>query len=469
MSQSKDVASLLNAAAQAPTLADQQRLVGDAERIRTAMVAQSAVDRELDLAGAIVTDHLTPVRVHEHHTAATDWLGAIDTSPPTQAAHEMIAQGSVWYSKLPEVVKQHPDELTQQALGFARRLAGKYGSGAEAAEAAFLDHVGGLHGQDVAQGLVVVAASGLPQIGEPGAPVADATVGPPGATGLPEELTSSSRAPTMQALEQNATGGDDPSQLPQSNVDVINNDEGDRSEDRIHASISRKEASMPHITAACPECSGCQACGGTHRVAVRGPRTAASGLPQIDQTVDSNNQPAPAPYPTEVAFPWEMDPSNQGNAIQETEQQLREREQRKGAAVRAARHAAQQAYLRTMAGQDDSGWAGNMGAGGVGPGQQDGGNPGTTYPGNLADPDPVYGTGGDNPDQPLTPYGADEANDFTNNPGMNYQPGQPTQYDQGGRVNPVGQTTGRRSDVDPEIQRALAFVRQRRELVDSQS
>jgi hypothetical protein len=41
-------------------------------------------------------------------------------------------------------------------------------------------------------------------------------------------------------------------------------------------------------------------------------REGASGLPQIDQTIDPNNQPAPTPYPTEVfeTFGEEQDPFN---------------------------------------------------------------------------------------------------------------------------------------------------------------
>jgi hypothetical protein len=213
-------------------------------------------------------------------------------------------------------------------------------------------------------------------------------------------------------------------------------------------------------------------------VAVRVPHAAASGLDQLDQTIDPHDNPSATPYPTDVAFPWELDANGQnaqGNAIAETEQQLKQREQLKGAsrkdrALAIARQAAEQAYLRAMGGQDDSGWMGDMGAGGVRPGMQDGGNPGNTYPGNLADQDPVYGQGGDQGDRQLKPYGADEANDVTNDPGMNYQPGQPTQYDQAARPNQVGAPTAARraSDEDPEIKRALAFVRQRRALVDGQ-
>lgn len=598
--QSSDVARLLNEAASATTFSEQQRLVGEAEDARTQIAATAAHEREVDLASAVVADRLTPVRVHEHHTASTDWLGEIDTAPASDAERSMVAQGSVWYAQRPEMVKQHPDELAQQALGMAQRLAGQFGSGADAAEKAFLDHVGALHARDVNAGLIHLAASGLAQVGEEGNPAQGPGVqGAPTDLGLPGELTSSERAPAMRDLADNTSGGSvsdtswpDPLQLPQADVDAANGDSGtarthshaasrrvaqdlshgqfaqdlgrkffgpqhdeglqdwsdrdpiindhgkhlyqvntwhETGEDghpkmfghemrshfpdvhddveqaawEDHASrhgvpqsqvqvspaqritpqgpvgrgtktytATREGSQMPQQhTAACPECSGCPACGGTRRVAVRA-RTAASGLDQIDQTVDPHDNAKATPYPEDIAFPWEM-PNDSGQAIQETEQQLAQREKMKGAsrrdvAARAAHQAAQAAYRQVMAGQDDSGWLGDMGAGGVRPGMQDTGNPGTTYPGNLADQDPVYGQGGDNGNQPLKPYGADEANDYTNNPGMNIQPGAPMQYDQAGRGNQVGQPTASRrpSDDDPQVQQALAFARQRRALLD---
>jgi uncharacterized Zn finger protein (UPF0148 family) len=565
--QSSDVARLLAEASRADTHTERQRLMGEAEEARTQIAAAHQATRDVDLASAVVADRLTPVRVHEHHTAATDWLGGIETTAAPDAEREMVAQGSVWYAKLADIVKQHPDELAQQAYGMGRRLAGRYGSGADAAERAFLDHVGMLHARDVHQGLItLVAASGVPQVGDAGNPEQGLGLeGEQVTMGLPAELTSSERAPAIQTLENNTTGGvgSDPGQLPQGNPDEGNGDEGDRQDDALRATSSRRTADSywrdkneqplqvdpsnpsaawnrwgnsphwtdhqegfehgymtedrhrehdrtggpnqayhegydlgahhyrqdlprPHDLSAFSRDLGktifgsnhserntsmqtatCPACAGHGRVAVR--TQAASGIDQIDQIVDAKDNPSATPYPTEVAFPWEM-PGDSSQAIQETEQQLAEREQRKGAsrkqaAERAAHEAAQRAYRTVMAGQDDSGWAGDNGAQGVGPGQQDGGNPGNTYPGNIADPDPVYGFGGDNGNQPLKPYGADEADDYTNNPGMNYQPGQPLQNDLGGRVNQVG-ASRRRSDDDPQIQQALAFARQRRALLD---
>ena len=73
-----------------------------------------------------------------------------------------------------------------------------------------------------------------------------------------------------------------------------------------------------HVT--CPNCHG------QGKVAVR--VEAASGLPQIDQIVDSHDAPAQTPYPAEVAFPWTLNPAAQVQQhVQEGEQQIAERNQ----------------------------------------------------------------------------------------------------------------------------------------------
>ena len=211
-------------------------------------------------------------------------------------------------------------------------------------------------------------------------------------------------------------------------------------------------------TATCPSCKG------HGRVAVR--TQAASGLPQIQEIVDSHDHAhGEQAWNQSVAFPWEMDSGAQQNAIAETEQQLAEREQRKGASrQQVANRAAQMAYQHVMrtGGQDLSGWAGDMGAGGVRPGMQDQPGPGPID--SLPYVDPVYGQGGDQGDKDLKPYGADEADDYTNNPGMNWQPGQPTQMDQAARPNLLGQASLQLDASllnDPEMARAYRFLQAR--------
>lgn len=477
---------LLRQAARAGTLEETSRLMAEAQAQRDARTAGLQRERELDLADTHIRQTLTPAMVHEHHTAATDWLGEVSTGGE-DCEREMVARGSLWYSKT-SAIRPFQDEWQEQARGEARKLAGAYGEQADAAEEAFLTHVGQLYHRELGAGmfelddsLTTTAASGVPQVGDPGNPEVGGTVGPPSYDGVPGELTSSDRASVMQSMENNTGGGNpssgDPSVLSAGDVDADNGDSGTNGDHadwhRLtgarHKSShstpsnlkpvksSRKESPMD--TATCPSCSG------RGRVAVR--HEGASGLDQIEQTRDPKDNPVTEPgVDWSVAFPWEMNPNAQGNAIAETEKQLAEREQRKGASRQQRAEAAAQAmYRRVLAGQDDSGWLGDMGAGGVTPGEQDGGNPGP--PDNIGVGDPVYGDGGDNPNQPMKPYGADEADDVTNKPAQ-YSPGQPLQNDLGGRGQQVGQATGARIEQDPEIQRALAFVRQRRAYLSRQ-
>jgi hypothetical protein len=456
-----DATRLLVEASRATTLAEQERLVGAAEQSRNDQLTATAAEKSLDLASAVIRDVLTPVAVHEHHTAATDWLGSIDTHGGDGVEQEMVAQGSLWYSKTAGI-KPWRDEFVEQARGMARKLAGAYGEQAPAAENAFFRHVATLYNREVNAGLITQAASGVPQVGEEGNPEAGGTVGPQVDYGIDGPQTSSERAPMIQALENNTSvGGDpttsDPSVLPQdvnNSVPVPNQDHAGTTEGaRMAGNTNTRQA--PSQTAPCPSCAG------RGRVAVR--RTAQSGLPQVDQIANADDSPGATPLPTDVAFPWEMSPANVNRAISITEQQLAERNrmQQNGMGAAAARkQRAEAAYRRVMAGMDDSGWLGDMGASPSGPGEQDGGNPGPAS--NVGQPDPVYGEGGDNGNQPLRPYGADEADDYTNNPGQNWQPGQPAQMDTGGRGMTVGQPTASREHGDPELQRALAFVRQRR-------
>lgn len=197
-----------------------------------------------------------------------------------------------------------------------------------------------------------------------------------------------------------------------------------------------------------------------------GRHEAFSGLDQVQQTVSPDDtHAAPTPLNPEVAFPWVTTPENINQVISQTEQQLAERDQRKGASRRAM-EAAKKVYAREMtaAGYDASGWAGDMGAQGYGPGQQEGPPPEGH---NLGQPDPVYGFGGDQGDRPLKPFGASEADDVTNNNPQNYQPGDDTHYDTGGRQMSTGRlAAGVRHSDDPEIQRAQRFIAQRQQWLD---
>lgn len=496
-----DVQELLRQASAAGTIKEAQSLVGQAEEMRTELRAEAAQQSSVDLAKAVVSEHLRPVRVYERHTAATDWIGEMDTSGAMDNDHHILAEANLWYSNVPDMVKEYQGEFDEQAKGRARKLAGSYGEAADEVEQTFRQHVAALHDREVRSGTVKLAADQLPQVGEePGSyptETTESTSGMPVDPGLPGEVTTSERAPGIQALENNegtgatdVTGTNDPGLgSADTQVDRANNDLGESSIADLNnrtTAARHEESSMQMIQ--------CPTCGGHGRTAARqvgagkrrppdiaeivsGRHLGVSGLDQIDQTEDPHDVAyKPTEYPETVAWPIiENGPQNVQNATQTAEQQISQRNQR-SPLMQQAQLAAHEAYRRVLAaGYDASGWLNPAGAGsgGYGPGQQDfvpgGGN-------NLGVPDPVYGFGGDQPEGPRTPVGSDERNDYTNIPGMNYQPGQPTQYDMGGRGESVDaapapgfpnapknqQKASSLIESDRYLQQCLAAARQRR-------
>jgi hypothetical protein len=148
-------ASLVQAITAAGTFQEQAALVARlAEHDRLAVEA-ARQDREWGTAGTIVEQTMTPVAVHERHTAATDWIGDLDTSGGNYH-QEVCAEASLWYGRVNAMVKGDGEEFAEQARGMARRTAGKYGESADAAAQTFLDYVAFLRSKE--------AASGLPQI-----------------------------------------------------------------------------------------------------------------------------------------------------------------------------------------------------------------------------------------------------------------------------------------------------------------
>lgn len=209
-----DRSELVRAIQQAPdgrTLASAVAALDDHDR---QLRARAALERETDLGAGIVAQRLTPVPIHEHHTAATDWLADVAEDAGSYRT-AMIAEASAWYGGLDPAVRADAQEFAEQARGRARTLASAYASRG-AAEREFLQTVSYLH--------AVQGASGLPQI--------DQTIDPnnqPGPTPYPTEVfptfgedqdqfngvetdnhqsgISSQNAPLIQQIEQqNASG-----------------------------------------------------------------------------------------------------------------------------------------------------------------------------------------------------------------------------------------------------------------------
>lgn len=144
----------IHAAGDGPALARAVAALDDHDRARTAALQ---ADRETDLGATLAAQRLTPVPLHEHHTAATDWLldAGADPGGGLEFRMAMIAEASTWYGGLDRAVREDREELAAQARGRARTLASAWAGRAPQAEQEFLRMVGYMHAE---------AASGLPQI-----------------------------------------------------------------------------------------------------------------------------------------------------------------------------------------------------------------------------------------------------------------------------------------------------------------
>lgn len=136
---------------------EQMQLVAELDALDVEARKTAQAERSLDWAETTVRQTLAPGRTLDRHTASSDWLAEADTDPGENHHHAVIAEASVWFSRLDPDVKADAGEFVEQAKGIARRTAGKYGAQADAAADAFLQYVAFLNRQ-------VLAASGLPQV-----------------------------------------------------------------------------------------------------------------------------------------------------------------------------------------------------------------------------------------------------------------------------------------------------------------
>lgn len=347
-------AELVRALNKAGSLAEQARLLDEIAKHDAGIQAQAAQGRELDFAATVVGETLKPVRVHEHHTAATDWLGYDQPTDP-QWSNRVVAEAAMWFGRVPDFVKADREEFVIQAEGMARRVAGPYGLQAEAAKKTFTDYVSFLHKQ---------AASGLDQIQQtvdphdnpkptPLDPTTFDTFAPEvdpinaGVSGTED----SNRAPMIQEIMSGGTGGD--AGAPEKPGGHSTDDElswsgqaGSQQDstppltfgqtpkqgslipapgmaishtmnmDEFRVQAAKRQAAAEALG----KCTGCgkgltvanaadregKVCKGCARKHAK--RTeAASGLDQIQQTVDPHDNPKPTGLPPEVAFPLNDD------------------------------------------------------------------------------------------------------------------------------------------------------------------
>lgn len=321
-------AELVRAVNKASSLAEQARLLDELTKFDQGVRAEAARANELDFASTVVRETLTPVRVHEQHTAATDWLGYESAGDP-QWQSKMVAEAATWFGRVPDFVKQNAEEFGIQAAGKARQLAGPYGLQMEAASKAFTDYAAFLRAQ---------AASGLDQIQQ--------TVDPhdnPKTTPLNPEVfdnfapevdpinagvsgtETSERNPLLQEIVNGGSGmnpgqpekpgghstGDElswapPSGMQQDSTAPLTYAQGPTPEGGAGTGPRHQGSLIPAPSPAIgyafsmDDYLQARASGGQGK----GRREAASGLPQIQETVDPHDQPhTPSPIPPDVAFP----------------------------------------------------------------------------------------------------------------------------------------------------------------------
>ena len=298
-----DRGEILRAIATAPTLKRQGELVALLDEFDLRTAARKALENEVDWSAMTVQKTLQPVAVYSRSTPASDWLA--DLADPEVDQVAIVAQAARWFGQLSPEVRADAGECAEQALGLARRLASSYGEAAEEVEQIFTSYTAFLQHQ---------SASGLDQVQQ--------TVAPDGttqkATPLPQDVfdnfappvdpvnsgvvgtETSERSPMLQEIS--GGGGNSTPEVPgghsTGNDGVQSGGGGGDGSTALHADSGGSSA---------PEQAG------GHSEGNEEPRRAqaASGLPQIQQTVDVHDGSSTTPLPTTVAFPWELGDEDQ--------------------------------------------------------------------------------------------------------------------------------------------------------------
>lgn len=333
--------SLLRRIASAKTFAEKSEAVNALDQYDRNEREAARVAREIDLGDTIVREAFTPVATYERSTVETDWLA--DFRVEASQKHIAIAEAAQWFERVSPEVKADRTEFGIQAEGFMRREANKYGEQAPQVFSEGLAYIGTLYRQ---------SASGLDQIQQ--------TVDPhdnPKQTPLNPEVydnfaaevhpinagvvgtETSERAPMMQMLMQQNGGQASPEvpgghleqgelSSPYSSPSPFGN--ADASTGSLFDSPDAPDApNGPNdLTrgASLSDMPSLALNSGYNLDDFR--REAASGLDQVQQTVDPHENPRPVPLNTEVAFPWMLDEQEEPEEANRREASLKSVEAR---------------------------------------------------------------------------------------------------------------------------------------------
>jgi hypothetical protein len=326
---SPERSELLKRIESATNLDDQLKLVGQLHEYDRKARRTAALDREADLADTSIRQAFAPIiSATARGTTASDWLDTEVADEPFDHGR-MVAEAALWFSNVPDFVKADKDEFEEQAFGKARQVAASLGGQAQTAEGIFVGYATFLR----TQATVVEAASGLDQIQQTTAPdgvTQKATPLPPdvfdnfappvadintGVTGTED----SNQAPAIQMSQQG--GGNSSPEVPGGHSETgvmtgpgaepsLSGGGGNSSPERAGGhSVSGDVPNQGGPTAR-PEAEPAQE--ETEQTQEAGdvsqrPKTAASGLQQIQQTTDVHDANHSTPLPTTVAFPWTLD------------------------------------------------------------------------------------------------------------------------------------------------------------------
>jgi hypothetical protein len=326
---SPDRSELLKRIESAKTFDEQVQLVAQLHELDRQAQRTAALEREADLADTSIRERFAPViSATARGTTDSDWLDTEVADAPFDHG-QLIAQAALWFKDVPDFVKADQEEFTEQAVGKARQVTSSLGAQSQTAEDIFVGYATFLR----AQAVVVEAGSGLDQIQQTTAP--DGVTNKP--TPLPPDVfdnfapavnpinegvtgtETSSAAPAIQmavggggSSSPEVPGGHDSSgQLTGPGAEPSLSGGGSSSPERAGGhSISGDIPAQGGPTNAKPEAEPAQP--ETEQTQEAGdvsqrPKTAASGLQQIQQTIDVKNEPHTTPLPTTVAFPWTLD------------------------------------------------------------------------------------------------------------------------------------------------------------------
>ena len=272
-------AEIMASLQKASSLAEQIALVSELEALDARQASNIAEDRSLDFTSAIVEQTLSPVRVHEFHTASTDWLSMDDDTQDNNYHQAVMAEASLWFNRISDEVKNDVPEFVEQARGIARRTASTYGVYAPDAEQSFLQYVAFLNRE---------AASGLDQV--------DQLIDPnnmPKATEYPAATFPTFEDPVHPINDQAVAQEGTYNNPLLAEIEQLGGGQGQGEWPPVPGGGTANFANVTSV-----------AISHSYNLDEFRQREAASTLDQIAQTIDPNNMPKPTPLPGEVAYPW---------------------------------------------------------------------------------------------------------------------------------------------------------------------